>query len=76
MPTHSDATRVIAASNRAAAGVYERVGSNILLGTAELLDRLEPKPQIVTRDPNTLASYDSFVIALFGPQKSGPGSQP
>lgn len=31
---------------------------------------------IVTRDPQTLASYDSFVVALFGPQKSGPGSAP
>jgi hypothetical protein len=29
---------------------------------------------IVTRDPQTLASYDNFVVALFGPQKSGPGS--
>jgi hypothetical protein len=25
--------------------------------------------QIVTRDPQTLASYDNFVVALFGPQK-------
>jgi hypothetical protein len=29
-----------------------------------------------TRDPQTLASYDNFVIALFGPRKSGPGSPP
>lgn len=25
--------------------------------------------QIVTRDPHTLDSYDTFVLALFGPQK-------
>jgi len=31
---------------------------------------------IVTRDPQTLASYDNFVVALFGPQKSGPGPGP
>ena len=31
---------------------------------------------IVTRDPQTLASYDNFVVALFGPQKSGPGARP
>jgi hypothetical protein len=30
--------------------------------------------QMVTRDPKTLATYDNFVVALFGPQKSGPGS--
>jgi hypothetical protein len=30
--------------------------------------------QMVARDPKTLASYDNFVVALFGPQKSGPGS--
>ena len=29
---------------------------------------------IVTRDPKTLDSYDNFVVALFGPQASGPGS--
>jgi hypothetical protein len=29
-----------------------------------------------TRDPQTLASYDNFVVALFGPQKSGPGALP
>jgi hypothetical protein len=29
--------------------------------------------QIVTRDPKTLATYDSFVMALFGPQ-ARPGS--
>jgi hypothetical protein len=28
---------------------------------------------IVTRDPKTLDSYDSFVLALFGPQGHGPG---
>ena len=28
------------------------------------------------RDPHTIDSYDNFVIALFGPQKSGPGSKP
>ena len=28
---------------------------------------------IVTRDPKTLDSYDSFVMALFGPQGRGPG---
>lgn len=27
--------------------------------------------QIVTRDPKTLASYESFIVALFGPQKPG-----
>ena len=32
--------------------------------------------QIVTRDPHTLDSYDAFVLALFGPQKSGPGALP
>jgi hypothetical protein len=31
---------------------------------------------IVTRDPQTLASYDNFVVALFGPQKSGTASKP
>jgi hypothetical protein len=31
---------------------------------------------IVTREPKTLDSYDNFVVALFGPQKSGPGSKP
>jgi hypothetical protein len=30
--------------------------------------------QMVSRDPKTLASYDNFIVALFGPQKSGPGS--
>jgi hypothetical protein len=30
--------------------------------------------QMVARDPSTLASYDNFIVALFGPQKSGPGS--
>lgn len=43
-----------------------------------LQDHLKAIPgemvKIVTRDPQTLASYDNFVIALFGPQKSGPGS--
>jgi hypothetical protein len=28
---------------------------------------------IVTRDPQALASYDSFVVALFGPQGSAAG---
>jgi hypothetical protein len=31
---------------------------------------------IVTRDPKTLDSYDNFVVALFGPQKNGPGARP
>jgi len=30
--------------------------------------------QMISRDPKTLASYDNFIVALFGPQKSGPGS--
>jgi len=30
--------------------------------------------QMVARDPGILASYDNFIVALFGPQKSGPGS--
>jgi hypothetical protein len=29
-----------------------------------------------TRDPHTLDSYDNFVLALFGPQRSGPGATP
>ncbi len=31
---------------------------------------------IVKRDPQALASYDNFVVALFGPQRQGPGSAP
>ena len=30
---------------------------------------------IVTREPETLASYDSFVVALFGPQPSSSTSK-
>jgi hypothetical protein len=37
-----------------------------------LQDHLKDIPdqmiQIVTRDPQTLASYDNFIVALFGPQ--------
>lgn len=29
--------------------------------------------EIVTRDPKTLANYDTFVVALFGPQPSSGG---
>jgi hypothetical protein len=43
-----------------------------------LLDHLKGIPDemilVVTRDPQALASYDDFIVALFGPQKSGPGS--
>ncbi len=39
---------------------------------AAMADHLKRIPgemiQIVTRDPKTLDSYDSFVVALFGPQ--------
>ena len=31
---------------------------------------------MVRRDPQTLASYDNFIVALFGPQRSGPGAGP
>ena len=46
----------------------------------KMLDHLKRIPGemilIVRRDPKTLDSYDSFVVALFGPQpqKSAPGS--
>jgi len=47
---------------------------------AKMLDHLKRIPGemilIVRRDPKTLDSYDSFVVALFGPQpdKSAPGA--
>lgn len=48
--------------------------------TDQVLNHVKAIPDEVivwaTRDPHTLDSYDNFVIALFGPQKSGPGSQP
>jgi hypothetical protein len=48
--------------------------------TEQLLDHVKAIPDEVivwaTRDPHTLDSYDNFVVALFGPQKSGPGSPP
>jgi hypothetical protein len=46
----------------------------------QVLDHVKAIPDEVivwaTRDPHTLDSYDNFVIALFGPQKTGPGSAP
>ena len=46
----------------------------------QVLDHVKAIPDEVivwaTRDPQTLASYDNFVVALFGPQKSGPGARP
>ena len=43
-----------------------------------LRDHLERIPGemilIVRRDPQALASYDNFIVALFGPQQSGPGA--
>lgn len=48
--------------------------------TDQVLNHVKAIPDEVivwaTRDPHTLDSYDNFVIALFGPQKSGQGSVP
>ena len=48
--------------------------------TDQLLNHVKAIPDEVlvwaARDPHTLASYDNFVVALFGPQKSGPGARP
>ena len=48
--------------------------------TEQLLNHVKAIPDEVivwaSRDPHTLDSYDNFVVALFGPQKSGPGSPP
>ncbi len=46
----------------------------------KLLDHLKRIPGemvlIAKRDPEAFTSYDNFVVALFGPQPSGPGSGP
>jgi hypothetical protein len=48
--------------------------------TDQVLNHVKAIPDEVivwaTRDPHTLDSYDNFVVALFGPQKSGPGAAP
>ncbi len=48
--------------------------------TEQVLNHVKAIPDEVivwaTRDPHTLDSYDNFVVALFGPQKGGPGSPP
>jgi hypothetical protein len=48
--------------------------------TDQVLNHIKAIPDEVivwaTRDPHTLDSYDNFALALFGPQKSGPGSPP
>lgn len=49
------------------------------MNPAALQDHLKAIPDEIiawaTRDPHTLDSYDSFVVALFGPQRQGPGAR-
>ena len=46
----------------------------------KLLDHLKRIPGemvlIAKNDPEAFTSYDNFVVALFGPQPSGPGAAP
>jgi hypothetical protein len=48
--------------------------------TEQVLNHVKAIPDEVivwaTRDPRTLDTYENFVVALFGPQKRGPGSAP